>query len=345
MAETRSRRRRTWSLWEERRVPTEYEVVTHRFHYHFRREPAPWELSPDWSINEWYRKYREGSPFNVDDWEGYRDPQALTYRRYVELRHEREVYLDNLIDEFEARDHYRSLSSDWVRFLGQYYLPSRFAGHALQMTGAYVGQMAPSSYITNTFYFQTADEMRRIQRTAYLAKALAVDTGQAWLGDSETARDIWEHNPAWQPLRELMERHLVVYDWGEAFAVRNLVVKPVYDALFNTLVSQLARANGDELLALLHDDFDLNDGRYSREVTTALVEYAVGRNPALRDWLQQQVTMWAPLAHRAAKAMTAAFAQAPGAPSADALLTDVSQCYLQFLARLGLAVGTGDGDD
>jgi len=34
-------RKQPWSLWTERRVPSEYEAVTYKFHNHFRNEPAP----------------------------------------------------------------------------------------------------------------------------------------------------------------------------------------------------------------------------------------------------------------------------------------------------------------
>ena len=98
------KRKKTWSMWEEKRIPSEYEAVTYKFHSHFRREPVPFEMAEDWAINKFYIENRESSKFNVDDWEGYRDPRAYTYRRYIEDQREREVYCDNLIDEYEARN-------------------------------------------------------------------------------------------------------------------------------------------------------------------------------------------------------------------------------------------------
>ena len=48
MTETPIRRERkpikTWSLLGDvKKVPSTYEVVTSKFHYHFRREPAPFD--------------------------------------------------------------------------------------------------------------------------------------------------------------------------------------------------------------------------------------------------------------------------------------------------------------
>src|SRR3569833_3151025 len=85
-----------------RRKPTPYEVVTGKFHFHFRRDTEPYEMDPQWSLNRWYLTNREGSPLQVDDWEDFRDPYKLTYRDYVATQHFREVYLDALVDEHEA---------------------------------------------------------------------------------------------------------------------------------------------------------------------------------------------------------------------------------------------------
>lgn len=126
-------KRRTWSLFGEmRRVPSEYEIVTHKLHAHFRRDPAPFEIDPNAPINQWYLKYREGSPLQVEDWEDFRDNNQLTYRSYIEQQNKRETYIDGLIDEFERKDGDADLSADWVKILERLYIPSRYSTHVLQ---------------------------------------------------------------------------------------------------------------------------------------------------------------------------------------------------------------------
>ena len=47
MASRSPRTQKTWSLLGDvRRKPSPYEVTAARFHYHFRKEPAPFELDP-----------------------------------------------------------------------------------------------------------------------------------------------------------------------------------------------------------------------------------------------------------------------------------------------------------
>ena len=122
MATTQRKQPKTWSLLGDvRRRPTPYEVTAAKFNYHFRRDPAPFEMDPAAPFNEFYLTYREGSPFNVDDWEGFRDPAKLTYSDYVTLQHDRETYVDLLTDHHEASESVAGLSAGWVATLRERY--------------------------------------------------------------------------------------------------------------------------------------------------------------------------------------------------------------------------------
>lgn len=337
MAKERSRariRKKPWSLWEERRLPNDYEAVTHRFHYHFRREPAPFELSPQHPINQWYQKYREGSPFQVDDWEQFRDPAKLDYRSYVFLQKERELYVDGLIDTYEREDHYKQLTKDWVDLLEIVYIPSRYSGHVLQMAALYWAQMAPSAYITNGGYFQGGDELRRLQRSAYLAKALSLDHGEH-LADTQKTRAIWENDIHWQPMRELMEKLLTVFDWGEAFTVTNLLVKPTYDALMNDQLAELAERNGDMLLSLMLTDFK-RDSERARQFSIALVQYALKREPKHKTLLLSWTKQWAALNAAAIEGLAALFSQAPHGKAKEEVVDQVLKDHQALLVQAGL---------
>ena len=326
---------KTWSLLGGvRKKPSEYEVVTTKLHYHYGRQPSPFELDPNTPINAWYLRYREGSPLQTDDWEGFRDPHQLTYRVYVQRQDEREAYLSNLVDEFERPNHDASLQGDWVQVLDRLYLPARFPMHTLQMTALYMAQMAPSSFMTNAAYFQAADELRRIQWTAYRAKSLSLDH-YAELASSEHTRQRWEADGAWQPLREAVEKMLIAYDWGEAFVALNLAVKPVFDEVFNGQLAELARAHEDDLLALMLDDFAL-DSQRSHDWSEALVHYAVAQRPANKALLEQWVEKWNPLAYRGLEGVVELFGQAPRPLEPQAVSAKARAAQHAFLARCGL---------
>jgi toluene monooxygenase system protein E len=314
---------KTWSLLGDiQRKPTEYEVVSTKYLNHFRHTPAPFDLSPQTPINQWYLTYREGSPLQVEDWESFRDPSRMTYRKYVSHQHERETYLDILIDRHEEADSQRNLPQEWVATARSLVIPLRFPLHALQIAAVYLAQMAPSSLIVNPAAFQAADEMRRIQRIAYWTKTLSLAHDDA-LATTETARTPWESAAVWQPLRRSLEELLAVRDWGETFAALNLVVKPTLDTLVNTCLAQLATRNGDDFLAGLLTEFG-HDGERSRDWSAALANYAIERSPELQKTLGSWISRWRPGATQAATALSELFTAAPEPLPADDVTTAVT---------------------
>lgn len=327
-----TRKMRTWSKFGDvKRKPTPYEAVTGQFHYHFRRQtgPAPFEMDPNTPLNLWYLKNREGSPLMVDDWEQFRDPYKLTYRDYVTMQHEREIHVDAIIDRAESEDVAASLSPEWVATVKDVVVPLRFPLHVLQMASLYVGQMAPSSYITNCAHFQAADQVRRIQRLAYWTKVLDNAHGDD-IASSERARAIWESDPAWQPLRKLLEELLIAYDWGEAFVALNLVVKPALDALFNETVAELAMLNGDDFIADLATEFARDSAR-SRDWTQALTTYILDRDPSLAGVMQGWIDKWSPAVDAAVKGFAPLFEKAPKGLDAATLVKNVQSVRDEFL--------------
>jgi len=272
-------RRRTWSRYTDRKVPTEYEFVSHDLHWHYKPGQTPWEMAPDFVWNRWYIANRDESPFACADWNRFRDPDQLVYRTYIRMQNEAEIYVDGLIDDQEARGSYAALDPDWVEALRSGYTPFRYAGHALLMAATYIMSMAPSSYISNAIAFQAGDELRRIQRVAYQARQLQRHYPALDIGND---RHRWEHDSAWQPLRALLEQLLVRADWGKAFVQLNFAVKPAIDAVFNLKLAEAAEANGDALTAMMHRNLHADSLR-SRRWSAALLQVAGADRPANID--------------------------------------------------------------
>ena len=118
------------------------------------------------------------------------------------------------------------------------------------MASAYVGQVSPASTLTNCNYFQMADSLRWLSHTAYRTKELSLAFADKGFGEDE--RRYWEEDSAWQGFRELMEKALTVWDWGEAIVVLNLVVKPAIEETVLRRLGESARHNGDTLLGPHH---------------------------------------------------------------------------------------------
>jgi toluene monooxygenase system protein E len=169
------------------------------------------------------------------------------------------------------------------------------------MVASYVGHMAPASRVTLAALFQSADELRRIERIA-CGMCLVRDRPAHEL-DAQS-RQAWQTAPAWQPLREATERLLVSYDWGEALVGLNLCLKPVVDEVAVGCLLDDAQRQGDPYwsAALAHAYADC---RWQRRWTAALVRETVAQNPANRDVIGRWLELWGPRALLAVEAIAA----------------------------------------
>lgn len=301
---------KTWShLANRRRKPSEYEIVSVGLHYNNRDPNAPFELDPDMFMARWYKRHRNESPLRHSDWNAFRDPDELVYRTYNMLQDGHETYVYGLFDQFNEREHDKALESAWAGTLARLHAPARYLFHTVQMTSAYVMQMAPASTITNCAAFQAADALRWLSHTAYRT----VEMGRSFpdKGFGKTERDYWENDAAWQGWRELMEGVLTTWDWAEAFVALNLVAKPAIEEAVLRKLGESGRHNGDTLLGML-TDAQLNDGARHRRWAAALVQLACTQpgNPAvIQGWIQK----WLPLADRGIEAYAAHLPDVPNA--------------------------------
>ena len=173
--------------------------------------------------------------------------------------------------------------------------------------------------------FQAADQYRWVCRIAYRTSELA--KAHPDLGFGEKERQIWEDDPAWDGFRELMERILVTYDWGEHFAALQLVAKPCVDEAAIRQLGRAAKNQGDTLLGML-SDAQLIDSERSRRWTKALVEF-VDQKDCNRALLKEWIEKWAPLGDRAIDAYCAAL------PGIEDAADQAKAAVRRFRADLG----------
>ena len=289
---------KTWShLAARRRKPSEYEIVSVNLHYNDRDANSPYELSPDMFMNEWYKKNTFGTELKHGDWNSFRDPDEVIYRTYNLMKDGQETYVHGLFDQFNEREHDKALDPRWAGTLARFYAPARYLFHTLQMAGAYIGQVSPASTITNCNYFQMADSFRWLSHTAYRTKELS-NTFPA-IGFTQKEREYWENDPIWQGFRELMEKALSTYDWGEAMVAVNLVAKPAIEEAVLRKLGEAARHNGDTLLGLLTDAQLIDASRHRRWLAT-WVKLALETDGNL-ELIQKWVAKWEVLADKAIK--------------------------------------------
>lgn len=274
------------------RKPTEYEIVTSALAYYAGRG-----FEVNVPLAAFYERHQCGSPLAGIDWERFRDPRETTYALYTKLQRTREAYIDGILETIERSGYDAALPGAWIEVLARAVAPLRYPLHGLHMAAAYVGQMAPGGRVTVAFTFQAADEMRAVQRIAYRVAQIA----QIHPGFGDDSRAIWEQDPMWQPLREVVERLLVAYDWGEALVALDVCVKPIIDELFLVLLPELAAARGDHELGAVFG-WLAEDSLWQRTIARVLIATAVEQDPSVHLDLERWAALWMPRAIAAARA-------------------------------------------
>jgi toluene monooxygenase system protein E len=328
------RPRRTFSAFGDvRKMPSEYEIVTHAQNWTLRdNRPSAFEQNQSSAPNMWFLTYRENSPLRAEDWEQFRDPDALTYRAYVNLQSEAESKVAGVLETHAEQGTDTALSDGAVALLGHLFTPSRYLCHGFQQIQAYIGYMAPSSYITNAAGLAAADFLRRVSTIAYRTRELQTAQPNSGIGSAE--RSVWEEHASWQPARKAVEYALISYDWAEAFTALNLVLGPTLDDVLLTQLGQVAKSNGDDLTWLLTSLLNA-DARRRNRWSRALVEMAIAQRPDNRAVLTKWIERWSALADDAAHGLGELLETLPEhGVSADRVAAHARSAREQHLAGL-----------
>ncbi|MGE3288587.1 MAG: toluene hydroxylase [Pseudonocardia sp.] len=336
MTDTPTRRLRTWSAFGDvRKRPSEYEIVSHATNWTLRSgRKAPLEGNPSAPGNLWMLTYRDRSPLQADDWDGFRDPDAHTYRTYVVHQDEQENRVAGLLEQYSAAGADRALGPRWRATLARLFTPTRYPVHGAQQIQAYIAYMAPSSYITGAATLATADLLRRVTLVAYRTRELQLADQDAGFATGERA--VWEDGPQWQPARRAVELALVTYDWAEAFTAVNLVLLPTLDDVLLRQLGELARAHDDELTWLLMSSLAADAARRARW-SAALARYALAARPGNADVLRKWLDRWSPRADAAARGLAELMETLPEhGPPASQVADEAAAARRDLLAAAGL---------
>ena len=323
-----------WHLLHQRRMPTEYEIVTSKLLCYTGEGFTGKRFELDVPLLDWYRRFQQDSPLICSSWETFRDPRETTYTKYTEVQRDKEIFIDGILEEIELSGYDAQLSPRWLAVLSRVIAPFRYPGHGLQMIASYIGQMAPSGRIVITAALQAADEMRRVQRIAYRVRQLQ----QRYRGFATDSKTRWETDTVWQPLRMAIEKLLTCYDWAESFVGLNLVLKPLVDEIFMTHFSDLALREGDYLLGQVF--YSLNeDCRWHREWTQALTRMVIEDNLRNSGTIQGWIEKWHPVAARALQGFAPVFdgnLEDAHMPPLEGVTQKLDEFYRDYLSSMGL---------
>jgi toluene monooxygenase system protein E len=284
--------RRTYQCLEDaRRKPTDYQVTSTALLYYPERG-----FEVDTPVWQHYVAHQRNGQLRSPRWDDFEDPAATTYSTYVAERRDQEAFLDRLLErpvDVVAKE---------LRPLLGLVSALRFPLHGMQMVAAYIGALAPSGRITITAAFQAADELRRIQRLCQWLSRSGVPVAQL----DALGREKWQQSPALQPLRTLVEKLLVTYDWGEALIVLNGIIKPIFDRLWFEHVAGAAERHHDEILEKILSSLG-DDGRWHEAWFISFARFALSSEATNAKVFQRVVGEYRPLVAQAAQALLPEF--------------------------------------
>lgn len=318
-------RRTYWCLEGVRKKPSDYQITSTLLLYYPARG-----FEVDTPVWRHYQEYQQRGQLRSERWDELEDPAHFTYSTYVAERRDQEAFLDRLLER-----PVEPLSPELRPLLGLL-SALRFPLHGLQMVAAYVGALAPSGRISIAAAFQAADELRRIQRLCQWLARSGVPIAQL----DALGREKWQQGPEFQPLRQLVERLLITYDWGEALVALNGIIKPILDRLwFEQLVGVAERCRDEVLEKILSSLGD--DGRWHEAWFVELSRLALASDPGNRAALQRDVAEFRPLVTRSVQALLPAFGGMFGDDGARAYVwRELDTALDSHLERAGLAVAT-----
>ncbi len=261
------------------------------------------------------------------DWWAFRDPNKTWQRPYVNLQAGQGKAIERLLEAAKARGVLADFDACWRDpILSRHYAACAFVEYGLFRAFAYAQREALADVIGNACVFNAADKIRYAQEVSLYGMELA----QALPGFSDAeAKRTWLSDPMWQGVRQVVEKLLVLRDWGEVIIATNLVFEPLLGELLRVeFFLRCAPRNGDGVTPTIIESAEL-DWERNRKWTTAFAQlllsdatHATHNRAVLQDW----VNRWSVLTQNAMRGLAPLFdlpAVKPHAfDSAVALLTE-----------------------
>jgi len=320
------------------RRATEYEELT----LYVQQDPsqfawAGWTLLSPEGRPAWTP---DSTALRCSDWWAFRDPNKTWQRPYVNLQAGQGKAIERLLEAAKARGVLADFDACWRDpILSRHYAACAFVEYGLFRAFAYAQREALADVIGNACVFNAADKIRYAQEVSLYGMELA----QALPGFSDAeAKRTWLSDPMWQGVRQVVEKLMVLRDWGEVIIATNLVFEPLLGELLRVeFFLRCAPRNGDGVTPTIIESAEL-DWERNRKWTTAFAQLllsdatrATHNRAVLQDW----VNRWSVLTQNAMRELAPLFDLPTVKPHTfDSALSRVHTASAALLAEIGLGV-------
>ena len=264
----------------------------------------------------------------LKDWYVLKDPRQFYYGSYTTMRAKQQDALDRQMEFVEKRDLVRGLPEAARKAIVELLVPLRHYEWGANTILCHVAAYGFGTAITQAAIMGTADRLGMAQHLSRIGLLVDGNSGDS-LGE---AKRCWMEDPAWQGLREEVERLFVTRDWFEVLVAQCLVADShLYPLLFQHYDTYFAAQYGPILSSVtdfLMRWYDETTRWVDAVVKTAAVESAENKK-LLSDWTRQWRDRFEPA--------SAALAAAALGDKADAAMAAVRESLTTRLGKLGLS--------
>ncbi len=284
----------------------------------------------------------ESTALRHPDWFAFRDPAQLWQRPYVRMQAEQERAIERLTEDSLAAGAFADTDRAWLdEFIAGHYRVWSFFENGLFRAFAPAQREALSDCLGNALCFQAFDQMRHAQ--AIVSHLVAAEAAVPGLSDAG-AKQRWLDEPAYQPLRRLVEQLVATDDWCEIPVATNLVVLPlIAEVAIGGLIRRQGPLHEDAIAPFIAMTAE-RDRRRNVAWTQALVKMvtddklpnAAANREVIGGWLLK----WQPRALAAVAALAPIAARVPaGAVDLAPLLSAARKQQDKLLTEVGLDSG------
>ncbi len=253
---------------------------------------------------------QEWTVLRSSNWHAFRDPNE-EWERTIYVHSARVVHqIGQSIENARLNKAFARWDPSWVRQVEGHVGAWAHAEHGLGMHVFVPAQRdAPTNMHNNAISVNSMHKLRFAQDLILYNLALSEEFDDF---DGARHRQVWMQDPAWQGVRELVERLTAIRDWAEAVFVTNFVFEPLVGVLFRSrFVMQVAAPHGDfttpTVVGAGEADY-ARDLRCSRDMFALLVNdaaHAEHNRQTLQEWLGR----WTPPAVEAARRLQPLWSQ------------------------------------
>jgi phenol hydroxylase P1 protein len=281
---------------------------------------------PLWSTNRSIYDKRN-TAIEMRDWYRLLDPRQYYYGAWAIARSRQQDAAERNFAFVEKRNLLAAIPADLRARIDAVLLPLRHVEYGANLNNSYMSAYGYGVAITQATMMCAMDRLGIAQYITRVGLMLDGGADQAL----KTAKQAWQNDPAWQPLRELVENMLVTKDWFELYVAQNVVLDGLLYPLVYQAFGNMLNASGQTSFAMLTEFMNEWFEEHVRW-TSQVIKIAAAESPENRARLAQWVGQWQPRVLAALQPLAQTALGANGQAELDACAAQLAE----RLAKSGL---------